>query len=49
MLIPASEVGWIEKHFPNTASVHVGEGLHFIQEDQPHAIGRALAEWYQQL
>ncbi len=35
--------GW-----PNQAEVTVS-GLHFIQEDSPHEIGEAVAEWYRKL
>jgi haloalkane dehalogenase len=31
--------------FPNQIEVVVS-GLHYVQEDSPHEIGRALAEWY---
>ncbi len=31
--------------FPNTESVFIGKGRHYIQEDQPDAIGAALADW----
>ena len=31
--------------FPNTESVFVGRGRHYIQEDQPEAIGVALSNW----
>ena len=31
--------------FPNTETVFVGEGRHYIQEDQPDAIGGALSDW----
>ena len=26
-------------------TVYVGQGFHYIQEDQPDAIGRALFDW----
>lgn len=29
----------------NMKSVHLGKGLHFLQEDHPHLIGRELANW----
>ncbi|KAL7900358.1 putative hydrolase [Trichoderma sp. SZMC 28014] len=29
----------------NTRSVCVGDGIHYIQEDHPHVIGRELADW----
>jgi haloalkane dehalogenase len=33
------------RHWSNQREVTV-KGSHFIQEDSPHAIGRAIAEWY---
>jgi hypothetical protein len=30
----------------NHEATYVGIGLHFIQEDQPEAAGRAIADWY---
>ncbi|MGX1317780.1 hypothetical protein AB7M17_001233 [Bradyrhizobium sp. USDA 377] len=27
------------------AHVHLGPGLHFLQEDHPEAIGRSVAGW----
>ena len=32
--------------YKNYETVYVGLGLHFIQEDQPEAIGRAVSDWY---
>lgn len=31
---------------PNTETIAVGPGLHFMQEDQPDAIGVGIADWY---
>ncbi len=36
------------RRWPNQREVTV-KGIHFIQEDSPREIGRALAEWYQTL
>jgi haloalkane dehalogenase len=33
------------RSWPNQTEVTV-EGSHFIQEDSPEAIGRAIADWY---
>lgn len=35
----------VAEMFPNTESVFVGKGRHYIQEDQPVAIGEALSDW----
>ncbi len=40
---------WSQQHLNNLQAVHVGEGIHFVQEDNPHAIGSELAGWYGRL
>ena len=42
---PIQAVEQINDTFNNIETVNVGEGLHFIQEDQPDAMGEAIAEW----
>ncbi|MEM6452742.1 MAG: hypothetical protein AAF703_20795 [Cyanobacteria bacterium P01_D01_bin.105] len=44
--IKEKEAESIRETFANTEVVHVGDGLHFIQEDCPHEIGEALSNWY---
>lgn len=46
MLITPEEVPWIMENFPNITTVDLGEGIHFVQEDHPHKIGRELKKWY---
>lgn len=48
-IIKKVDVEFIKNNFPNTKMVDVGEGLHYIQEDNPHLIGREIASWYQAL
>jgi haloalkane dehalogenase len=48
-LVTASEVEWCRQHLSKLTIVEIGEGLHFIQEDQPQRIGDELAKWYQSL
>lgn len=45
VLVPPSAVDWYAGHMKNLETVFVGQGFHFIQEDQPVAIGRALRDW----
>jgi haloalkane dehalogenase len=33
----------------NIEVVYIGAGFHFVQEDQPYAIGRAIADFYRRL
>lgn len=42
-------VAWCKQHLSNLATVDVGSGIHFIQEDHPYLIGTELAGWYQAL
>ena len=43
-VIGADEVAWC-KSLSNLTAVNVGGGLHFLPEDRPDEIGRALAGW----
>lgn len=45
VLVPPQAVPFYSGLIPNLETAFVGQGLHFIQEDQPSAIGRALADW----
>jgi haloalkane dehalogenase len=45
VLVPPPLVEWCRASLPNLEVVPLGHGLHFIQEDHPHAIGRELAKW----
>ena len=42
-------VGWCRAHMRKLTTVDIGPGLHFVQEDRPHAIGAALGTWYRGL
>ena len=42
-------VGWCRAHMRKLTTVDIGPGLHFVQEDRPHAIGVALRTWYRGL
>ncbi|MEM7032437.1 MAG: haloalkane dehalogenase [Chloroflexota bacterium] len=48
-IIPAADVEWCKQNIKNLETVDIGEGIHFIQEDNPHLIGEELAKWYQDL
>ena len=36
---------WYEDHIKNLETAYIGQGIHFIQEDEPESIGRAVSEW----
>jgi haloalkane dehalogenase len=48
-IIDRKEVAWCQDNLKNLTAVDIGPGIHFIQEDNPHGIGAALAAWYENL
>ena len=44
-IISEELAGFYLKALRNTENVHIGPGKHFLQEDNPHLIGRELASW----
>ncbi len=38
-------VRWFQECLPKLEVVDVGEGIHYLQEDQPEAIGNAIVQW----
>ena len=44
-IIPPAAVPFYTGLIRNIETAYIGQGLHFIQEDQPDAIGRALDDW----
>jgi haloalkane dehalogenase len=40
------DVRWRVERMKNHETAFVGVALHFVQEDQPDATGRAIADWY---
>jgi haloalkane dehalogenase len=45
-LVPEEKAVWYQQHLPHVKAVHIGSGLHYLQEDNPHLIGQELANWY---
>lgn len=48
-IITSEKVEWCKKNLKNLKTIDIGEGLHYIQEDNPHMIGEELAKWYKEL
>jgi len=44
-LIPPEAANYIAENASNIQVVALGQATHFVQEDHPHVIGRALAAW----
>jgi len=48
-LITRHTIKAVRNRFPNLELADIGRGLHFVQEDNPSAIGEAVAAWFQRL
>ncbi|WP_394831193.1 haloalkane dehalogenase [Pendulispora rubella] len=48
-LMQAPLVAWCKDNLPNLEVVPVGQGIHYLQEDNPHLIGKTLAEWLRRI
>ena len=46
-LIREDLVNWAQQSMQNLKIVDIGQGFHFVQEDNPHKIGAELASWIQ--
>ncbi len=45
-LISPARAAWAQSHLPNLEIVGIGPGIHYLQEDNPHLIGREIAAWH---
>lgn len=45
-IIDDRRAAWCRENLPNLETVDIGEGIHFVQEDNPELIGTQLARWY---
>ena len=48
-LITSAMVEWCQQNLKNLRTIDIGEGIHYLQEDNPHLIGSELAAWYNSL
>jgi haloalkane dehalogenase len=48
-LVQAPFVAWCKENLPNLEVASVGPGIHYLQEDHPHEIGAAIADWLRRL
>ncbi len=46
VIMPPQAAAWAARNFRNIETQFVGYGRHFIQEDNPEAIGRGIVDWY---
>ncbi len=45
-IISPAAAQWMVANYPNIEAQFVGYGAHYIQEDNPEAIGRGIVDWY---
>jgi haloalkane dehalogenase len=46
VIIREKKVAWCREKYANLQVVDIGDGLHFVQEDNPGLIGAELAKWH---
>lgn len=46
VMITAERAQWMIENYRNVETQFVGYGTHYIQEDNPQAIGRGIVEWH---
>jgi haloalkane dehalogenase len=46
---PPEAVAFLQQTLSNYEAIYLGQGLHFVQEDHPEAIGRNIADWYRRV
>ncbi len=44
-IMGSTEIDWCKENLGQLTSVHVGDGIHFVQEDHPQRIGQEIARW----
>jgi len=44
--MPPAVAEWIIESLPNVEAVDIGKGIHFLQEDHPKLIGKAIRNWF---
>jgi len=45
-IIKEKEVVKIRQEFKNLQDVYLGRGKHYLQEDHPDEIGKAILDWF---
>ncbi len=48
-IITSAMVEWCKQNLKNLKTIDIGEGVHYLQEDNPHLIGSELAKWYKSI
>ena len=45
-VLTAPLVQWCKQNLKNLTIADIGQGIHYLQEDNPHGVGSELARWY---
>lgn len=48
-LIGENNIKWAKANIDNLSHQHIGEGVHYVQESHPEAIGQAMKNWLHSL
>jgi len=44
-LVNQEKIAWVKTKMKNASVKHIGNAIHFVQEDHPQAIGIAISQW----
>jgi|GEM_PF-29139 len=44
-LVNKEKVDWVKNNMKNASVKHIGQAIHYVQEEHPEAIGNSIAEW----
>jgi len=44
-IVTEEKAKWYIKRLKNVKGMSIGQGLHYLQEDQPHKIGTEILAW----
>ena len=48
-ILTKKHIEYIKVSFPKTKMVDIGEGIHYVQEDNPHQIGEEIVKWLKEI
>ena len=49
VIVPPKAAEWAAQNYRNIETQFIGYGLHYLQEDNPEAIGRGIVDWHRRL
>ncbi len=48
-IVREKQINWCLTKMKNISTINIGPGIHYLQEDNPHLIGKELRKWFDKL